>query len=67
MNFFICHFDPPGGSTLVTPHMSPLTPAVSPLALTQAGAATHILRENVKMLQFHVATLTDNVMPGLPR
>jgi hypothetical protein len=33
----------------------------------QAGAAAHILSENVKMLQFHVATLTDNDMPGLPR
>ena len=33
----------------------------------QAGAAVHILSENVKMLQFHVATLTDNDMPGLPR
>jgi len=33
----------------------------------QAGAAAHILQENVKMLQFHVVTLTDNDMPGLPR
>jgi len=33
----------------------------------QSGAAAHILAENVKMLQFHVATLTDNEMPGLPR
>lgn len=33
----------------------------------QAGAAAHIIAENVKMLQFHVATLTDNEMPGLPR
>jgi len=33
----------------------------------QAGAAAHILSENIKMLQFHVATLTDNDMPGLPR
>ncbi|XP_030760113.1 DNA-directed RNA polymerase II subunit RPB1-like [Sitophilus oryzae] len=32
-----------------------------------SGAATHILTENVKMLQFHVATLVDNDMPGLPR
>lgn len=32
-----------------------------------AGAAAHILYENVKMLQFHVATLVDNDMPGLPR
>ena len=33
----------------------------------QAGAAAHIISENVKMLQFHVATLTDNNMPGLPK
>jgi DNA-directed RNA polymerase II subunit RPB1 len=33
----------------------------------QSGAAAHILSENVKMLQFHVATLTDNDMPGLPK
>jgi len=33
----------------------------------QAGAAAHILMENVKMLQFHVVTLTDNDMPNLPR
>jgi DNA-directed RNA polymerase II subunit RPB1 len=33
----------------------------------QSGAAAHILAENVKMLQFHVATMVDNEMPGLPR
>nr|CAD7194309.1 unnamed protein product [Timema douglasi] len=33
----------------------------------QAGAAAHVLSENIKMLQFHVATLIDNDMPGLPR
>ena len=33
----------------------------------QAGAAAHIITENVKMLQFHVATLVDNDMPGLPK
>ncbi|XP_003740810.1 DNA-directed RNA polymerase II subunit RPB1 [Galendromus occidentalis] len=33
----------------------------------QSGAAPHILAENVKMLQFHVATLYDNELPGLPR
>ncbi|KAG0729095.1 DNA-directed RNA polymerase II subunit RPB1 [Chionoecetes opilio] len=33
----------------------------------QAGAAAHIIVENLKMLQFHVATLTDNDMPGMPR
>ena len=31
----------------------------------QAGAAAHIISENTKMLQFHVATLTDNAMPGM--
>ncbi|ELU15060.1 hypothetical protein CAPTEDRAFT_170227 [Capitella teleta] len=31
------------------------------------GAAAHILDEDTKMLQFHVATLVDNEMPGLPR
>ncbi|CAB0039622.1 unnamed protein product [Trichogramma brassicae] len=33
----------------------------------QSGAAAHILHENLKMLQFHVATLVDNDMPGMPR
>ena len=33
----------------------------------QAGAAAHIILENMKMLQFHVATMSDNDMPGLPR
>ncbi|XP_043217204.1 DNA-directed RNA polymerase II subunit RPB1-like [Amphibalanus amphitrite] len=32
-----------------------------------AGAAAHIILENHKMLQYHVATLSDNDMPGLPR
>ncbi|KAL7296373.1 hypothetical protein TKK_0010387 [Trichogramma kaykai] len=32
-----------------------------------SGAAAHILIENLKMLQFHVATLVDNDMPGMPR
>ncbi|KAG8036703.1 hypothetical protein G9C98_004025 [Cotesia typhae] len=33
----------------------------------QAGAATHIVAVNIKMLQFHVATLVDNDMPGMPK
>ncbi|KAK3607289.1 hypothetical protein CHS0354_002914 [Potamilus streckersoni] len=33
----------------------------------QNGAAAHIIAEDVKMLQFHVATLTDNELPGLPK
>ncbi|XP_063701054.1 DNA-directed RNA polymerase II subunit RPB1 [Culicoides brevitarsis] len=32
-----------------------------------SGAAAHVIAENIKMLQFHVATFTDNDMPGLPR
>ena len=33
----------------------------------QNGAAAHIIAEDAKMLQFHVTTLTDNEIPGLPR
>lgn len=33
----------------------------------QSGAAAHVIVENLKMLQFHVATMTDNDMPGMPR
>ncbi|VDO79135.1 unnamed protein product [Soboliphyme baturini] len=33
----------------------------------QNGAAAHVLSEDVKLLQFHVATLIDNEVPGLPR
>ncbi|CAH0392429.1 unnamed protein product [Bemisia tabaci] len=33
----------------------------------KAGASAHVISENIKMLQFHVATLVDNDMPGLPR
>ena len=33
----------------------------------QNGAAAHIIAEDTKMLQYHVATLTDNEMPGMPR
>jgi DNA-directed RNA polymerase II subunit RPB1 len=32
-----------------------------------SGAAAHIINEDVKMLQFHCATLIDNDMPGMPR
>ena len=32
-----------------------------------SGAAAHIINEDVKMLQFHCATLVDNDMPGMPR
>jgi DNA-directed RNA polymerase II subunit RPB1 len=32
-----------------------------------SGAAAHIINEDIKMLQFHVSTLVDNDMPGLPR
>ena len=33
----------------------------------QNGAAAHIIAEDTKMLQFHVTTLTDNEIPGLPK
>lgn len=33
----------------------------------QNGAAAHIIAEDTKMLQFHVATLVDNDLPGLPK
>jgi hypothetical protein len=33
----------------------------------QNGAAAHIIAEDSKMLQFHVTTLVDNEIPGLPR
>lgn len=32
-----------------------------------SGAAAHIVAENVKMLQYHVATLVDNEIPGVPK
>lgn len=32
-----------------------------------SGAAAHVIAENIKMLQFHVATFVDNDMPGMPR
>jgi len=31
------------------------------------GAAAHIIAEDTRMLQFHVSTLVDNEMPGMPR
>lgn len=33
----------------------------------QSGAAAHVIAEDVKLLQFHVATMIDNELPGLPR
>ena len=33
----------------------------------QNGAASHIIQEDIKMLQFHVATMVDNEIPGLPK
>lgn len=33
----------------------------------QNGAAAHIIAEDTKMLQFHVTTLIDNEIPGLPK
>lgn len=31
------------------------------------GAAAHVLAEDVRLLQYHVATLIDNDIPGLPK
>lgn len=31
------------------------------------GAAAHVIAQDMLMLQFHVATLVDNELPGLPR
>ena len=33
----------------------------------QSGAASHIIEEDVTMLQYHVATLVDNEIPGMPK
>ncbi|KFD52478.1 hypothetical protein M513_06675 [Trichuris suis] len=33
----------------------------------QNGAAAHVLAEDVRLLQYHVATLIDNEIPGIPR
>ena len=33
----------------------------------QEGTAATIIAENVKLLQYHVATMIDNDLPGLPR
>ncbi|GAB6021132.1 DNA-directed RNA polymerase II subunit RPB1 [Chamberlinius hualienensis] len=33
----------------------------------QVGAAAHVVAENIKLLQFHCATLIDNDIPGLPK
>lgn len=33
----------------------------------QLGAASHVLAENIRMLQFHVATFVDNDIPSLPK
>ena len=32
-----------------------------------SGTASHIISEDVRSLQFHVATLLDNEIPGVPR
>ncbi|XP_003371714.1 DNA-directed RNA polymerase II subunit RPB1 [Trichinella spiralis] len=33
----------------------------------QTGSATHIVAEDLRLLQYHVATLFDNEIPGLPK
>ncbi|XP_055335643.1 DNA-directed RNA polymerase II subunit RPB1-like [Paramacrobiotus metropolitanus] len=32
-----------------------------------SGAAAHVIAEDTKMLQYHVSTLVDNDIPGLPK
>lgn len=32
-----------------------------------SGVAAHVLADNIRMLQFHVATFVDNDMPGMPK
>lgn len=32
-----------------------------------SGAAAHVIAEDTKMLQYHVATFVDNDIPGLPQ
>ena len=32
-----------------------------------SGAASYIILENIRLLQFHVATFFDNELPGIPR
>ena len=36
------------------------------LAQEQAGAPAHVISEFVELLQYHVATLMDNPIPGFP-
>ncbi|KRX96698.1 DNA-directed RNA polymerase II subunit RPB1 [Trichinella pseudospiralis] len=36
-------------------------------ARNQTGSATHIVAEDIRLLQYHVATLFDNEIPGLPK
>ena len=31
------------------------------------GSPAHVIAEDVKMLQFHVVTVMDNTLPGIPR
>ena len=33
----------------------------------QSGMATHILEDNLKLLEYHVNTMFDNSMPGVPK
>ncbi|VEL23211.1 unnamed protein product, partial [Protopolystoma xenopodis] len=33
----------------------------------ETGAAPHVIADDVRMLQFHVTTLVDNDVPGLPK
>lgn len=52
----------------LTHKLSDIIKCNNELARNEAsGAAAHIIAENTKMLQFHVATLIDNDLPGLPK
>ena len=52
----------------LTHKLSDIIKCNNELARNEAsGAAAHIISENTKMLQYHVATLIDNDIPGLPQ
>uniref|UniRef100_A0A914XTI7 DNA-directed RNA polymerase subunit n=1 Tax=Plectus sambesii TaxID=2011161 RepID=A0A914XTI7_9BILA len=51
----------------LTHKLSDIVKANNQLRKNEAnGAAAHIIAEDVKLLQYHVATLVDNAIPGLP-
>uniref|UniRef100_A0A915CG97 DNA-directed RNA polymerase subunit n=1 Tax=Parascaris univalens TaxID=6257 RepID=A0A915CG97_PARUN len=51
----------------LTHKLSDIVKANNQLRRNEAnGAAAHVIAEDVKLLQYHVATLVDNCIPGLP-